>query len=106
LFLVHYVKWDPEKEPFCGNVKSYRTYCHPKYYDGLPNALYPNNGDGTFTAGAERAAIAQSTGKGMGVAFADYDGDGRTDVFVANDTVPNFLFHNEGNGTFRETALT
>ena len=79
LFVAHYVKWDPAKEPFCGDLKSYRTYCHPKYYEGLPNALYRNNGDGTFTDVSQRAGIAQHIGKGMGVAFADYDGDGRTD---------------------------
>ena len=102
LFVVNYVKWDPAKEPSCGEPHS---YCHPKYYDGLPNTLYHNNGDGTFTDVSEKSGIARHIGKGMGLAFADYDGDGRMDVFVANDTVPNFLFHNEGNGTFREVAF-
>jgi hypothetical protein len=106
LFVVNYVKWDPAKEPFCGDARTgFRTYCHPKYYEGLPNTLYHNNGDGTFTDVSERSGIAQHTGKGMGLAFADYDGDGRMDVFVANDTVPNFLFHNEGDGAFREVAF-
>src|SRR5262245_16459157 len=106
LFVVHYVAWDPAKEPFCGDLRAnLRTYCHPKHYQPLPNTLYRNNGDGTFTDVSDRAGIASHPGKGMGVAFADYDGDGRTDIFVANDTVPNFLFHNEGNGTFRETGL-
>jgi hypothetical protein len=106
LMVVNYVKWDPAKEPFCGDARAgYRSYCHPKYYEGLPNNLYRNNGDGTFTDVSERAGIARHTGKGMGVAFADYDGDGAMDMFVANDTVPNFLFHNEGNGTFREVAF-
>ena len=67
--------------------------------------LFHNNGDGTFTDVSERSGIGKLVGKGMGVAFADYDGDGRMDVFVANDTVPNFLFHNEGNGTFLEVAF-
>ena len=106
LFVVHYVKWDPAKEPFCGDMRAgYRSYCHPKFYEGLPNTLYHNNGDGTFTDVSERAGIASHIGKGMGVAFADFDGDGALDVFVANDTVPNFLFHNERNGTFREVAF-
>jgi hypothetical protein len=106
LFLVNYVKWDPAKEPFCGDPQGrYRTYCHPKFYEGLPNRLYRNNGDGTFTDVSASSGISAHTGKGMGVAFADYDRDGRLDVFVANDTVPNFLFHNEGGGKFREVAL-
>ncbi len=106
LMVVNYVKWDPPKEPFCGDAKAgYRSYCHPKFYEGLPNTLYRNNGDGTFTDVSDRAGIAKHVGKGMGVAFADYDGDGAIDMFVANDTVPNFLFHNERNGTFREVAM-
>jgi hypothetical protein len=106
LFVVNYVKWDPLKEPVCGDAAGgHRSYCHPKFYEALPNILYHNNGDGTFTDVSERAGIASHTGKGMGVAFADYDGDGYLDVFVANDTVPNFLFHNERNGTFREVAF-
>ena len=82
-----------------------RIYCHPKHYAGLPNALYRNRGDGTFEDVTERAGIAQHIGKGMSVAFADYDDDG-TDVFVTNDTVPNFLFHNRGDGTFEESGCS
>ena len=105
LFVVNYVKWDPAKEPFCGEPGGYRTYCHPRFYQGLADTLYHNNGDGTFTDVSEQSGIAAHIGKGMGVAFADYDGDGRMDVFVANDTVPNFLFHNLGNGRFKEVAF-
>lgn len=106
LFVVNYCKWNPLTEPFCGDKKAgYRTYCHPKYYTGLPNSLYRNNGDGTFTDVSESSGIAAHIGKGMAVAFADYNGDGLTDVFVTNDTTPNFLFRNEGNGAFREVAL-
>jgi hypothetical protein len=106
LFVVNYVKWDPAKEPFCGDPRgAYRTYCHPRFYEGLPNILYRNNGDGTFTDISVSSGIARHAGKGMGLAFGDYDGDGRIDVFVANDTVPDFLFHNNGDGTFRETAF-
>ncbi len=106
LFVVNYVVWAPEKEPFCGDPAGrYRTYCHPKFYDPLPNQLYHNNGDGTFTDVSEASGIAAHQGKGMGVAFADYDADGDLDVFVANDTVPNFLFRNEGGGRFLEVAL-
>jgi hypothetical protein len=80
-------------------------HCHPQRYTGLPNRLYRNNGDGTFTDISEASGIAAHIGKGMGVAFADYDGDGLIDIVVSNDTVPNFLFHNEGHGHFREAGL-
>ncbi len=106
LFVVNYVTWIPEKEPFCGEMaRNVRTYCHPKYYEGLPNNLYHNNGDGTFTDVSAASGIAAHRGKGMSVNFADYDGDGLQDVFVTNDTTPNFLFHNEGGGRFREVGL-
>jgi hypothetical protein len=107
LFLVNYVKWDPAREIFCGEPSTkIRTYCHPRFYEPLANRLYHNNGDGTFTDVSERAGIGAHLGKGMGVAVADYDHDGRMDIFVANDTLPNFLFHNEGAGKFSEAALT
>lgn len=106
LFVVNYCKWSPTGDPYCGLPKQgYRCYCHPKHYEGLPNTLYHNNGDGTFTDVSDSAGISAHIGKGMGVAFADYDDDGRPDVFVANDTVRNFLFHNDGNGRFSEVAL-
>jgi hypothetical protein len=106
LFVVNYVKWDPAAERFCGDAaRGIRTYCHPRFYEPLPNLLYHNNGDGTFSDVSAASGIGAHRGKGMGVAIADYDHDGWMDVFVANDTVPNFLFHNEGNGHFRETAL-
>jgi hypothetical protein len=106
LLVVNYVKWDPAHELFCGDSQGrYRTYCHPRFYEALSNRLYRNNGDGTFTDASLSSGIGKYRGKGMGVAVADYDHDGRMDVFIANDTVPNFLFHNEGNGHFRETAF-
>jgi tetratricopeptide (TPR) repeat protein len=106
LFVVRYVVWDPATEPYCGERRpGYRSYCHPRYYVALPNLLYHNEGDGAFRDASEQSGIAKHFGKGMGVAFGDYDGDGFEDVFVANDTTPNFLFHNLGNGTFEEVAL-
>ena len=106
LFVVNYVDWAPQRNKFCGDQgRGVRVYCHPKHYTGLPNALYHNRGDGTFEDVSERAEIAQHVGKGMSVAFADYDDDGFTDVMVTNDAVPNFLFHNRRNGTFEETGL-
>lgn len=106
LFVVHYVQWDPVKEIYCGDpAGQQRTYCHPKYYHPLSNALYRNRGDGTFEDVSRASGLGEHSGKGMGVAFADYDHDGLMDIFVANDTTPNFLFHNLGNGRFEEVAL-
>lgn len=104
LFVVNYCLWIPEREPPC-TVGKARTYCHPKYYAGLPNSLYHNNGDGTFTDVSVSSGVASHIGKGMALSFLDFDADGRLDVMVTNDTTPNFLFRNEGDGRFRETGL-
>ncbi len=106
LFVVNYCRWAPDKDPYCGeNKPGYRAYCHPKLYQGLPNALYRNNRDGTFTDVSAASGIGKHIGKGMAVTFADYDGDGRIDAFVTNDTERNFLFHNDGDGRFTETGI-
>lgn len=104
LFVSNYVIWDPLKEKACG-ATDHRLYCHPDNYAGTPNQLFHNNGDGTFTDVSRSSGIANHIGKGMGVSFADFDGDGFTDVFVANDSIRNFLFRNKGNGTFEEAGL-
>ncbi len=106
LFVVNYCKWSPEIDPYCGATKEgWRTYCFPDRYEGLPNQLFRNNGDGTFTDVSSSSGIAKQIGKGMGVAIADYDDDGFIDVFVANDTQPNFLFRNNRKGGFEEVGL-
>ncbi|MPZ19295.1 MAG: CRTAC1 family protein [Luteitalea sp.] len=106
LFVVNYVQWDPKKERFCGDrARNLRIYCHPRLYEGLPNTLYRNMGDGRFEDVSDRSGIGGHVGKGMSVAFADYDQDGFTDAFVTNDGVPNFLFRNRQDGTFEEVAL-
>lgn len=104
LFVVNYVDWHLETEPRCGSDRA-RFYCHPNAFRGLANQLYRNNGDGTFTDVSKESGIAAHAGKGMSAAFADFDGDGFTDVYVANDSMRAFLFRNQGDGTFREVAL-
>jgi hypothetical protein len=105
LFVSNYCKWEVNKDPVCGPNPNVRAYCHPKNYAPLPNTLYHNNGDGTFTDVSATAGISEIRGKGMGIAFADYDHDGFMDVFVANDNAPNMLFHNLGGKKFEEAAL-
>jgi enediyne biosynthesis protein E4 len=102
LFVTNYV--DLSKERPCGDARV-RAYCRPELYQGLPNVLYRNNGNQTFTDITREAGVYTTTGKGLGVVFGDYDDDGWVDFFVANDLAPNFLFHNKGNGTFSEVAL-
>jgi enediyne biosynthesis protein E4 len=108
LFVTHYFQWTFKDNAgdYCGVKKpGWRSYCTPDVFKPLPNVLYRNNGDGTFTDISEKAGLNKSLGKGMGVAIADYDNDGRMDIFVTNDKTPNFLYHNEGGGVFREVAL-
>lgn len=104
LFVVNYVRWDPATEREC-LVDGKPDFCHPRYYDAQPNALFRNNGDGTFTDVSAETGIAKHYGKGMGAVIADYDGDGFMDIFVANDNHPNFLFHNIGGKKFEEVAF-
>jgi hypothetical protein len=105
LFVSNYVKWEVNKDPDC-RFANIRNYCSPILYEPLPNTLYRNNGDGTFTDVSAETGIAQHLGRGMGVAIADYDGDGFMDIFVANDDSPNFLFHNIGGKRFEEVAVS
>ncbi|MGO9242685.1 MAG: CRTAC1 family protein [Bryobacteraceae bacterium] len=104
LWVVNYCKWGLDQDPYCA-IEGTRTYCDPRLYGPLHNTLYRNNGDGTFTDVSEETGIAKHFGKGMGVSFADYDGDGYMDVFVANDTMPNFLFHNLHGKAFEEVGV-
>jgi hypothetical protein len=104
LLVINYLDYDIRNAASCSQNKIV-TYCSPDDFKGLPNILYKNNGDGTFTDVSLPSRVRQFTNKGMGVAFADYDGDGFTDVFVSNDTFPNLLLHNNGDGTFTDAAL-
>ncbi len=106
LFVTRYLDWTFQNNRYCGEKKpGHRAYCHPDNFEGVANILYRNNGDGTFTDVSAKAGIAAAIGKGLGVAFADYDGNGFTDVYVANDSVQSFLFENRGDGTFEEIGL-
>ncbi|HTZ47962.1 MAG TPA: CRTAC1 family protein [Verrucomicrobiae bacterium] len=105
LFVVNYCVWEVNKDPYCRVKEGVRGYCHPRYYQPTHNTLYRNNGDGTFTDVSEETGLAKHFGKGMSVTFADYDGDGYLDAFVANDTTQNFLFHNLKGKKFEEVAL-
>ena len=104
LFVVNYLKWDAAKEPDC-KFNGKPEYCHPKFYKELPNQLFVNKGNGTFADVSAPSGIRAHPGKGMGVAVADYDGDGLPDIFVANDKVFNSLFRNKGNASFDEVAF-
>ena len=106
LFVVNYVDADRQKTPYCGNAKlAQRFYCHPLNYPSLPNTLYRNDGRGVFTDVSAASGIGAHRGNGLGVVVTDYDGDRWPDVFVANDSVANFLFRNTGKLRFVETAL-
>ena len=102
LFVANYV--DPDSRKVCGDARA-RAYCRPDVYSGVPSAMYRNNGDGTFTDVTTASGLDRTDGKALGVVFADYDNDGRMDLFVANDLTRNFLYHNEANGSFKEVGL-
>jgi hypothetical protein len=103
LFVTRYLDWDTKRSKSCG--VEVRMYCPPGEFPAVSNILYRNRGDGTFEDVSQSSGIGAKKGHGLGVAFADYDGDGFTDIFVANDVVEQYLFHNNGNGTFTEKSL-
>ncbi len=105
LYVVRYLDYDIKNAPYCGFKKDgYRMYCDPQQFDGVPDLLFHNNHDGTFTDVSRKAGIANRSGKGLGVAVGDIDLDGWPDIFVTNDGIRNFLYHNNGNGTFTDVA--
>jgi hypothetical protein len=106
LFVANYIQWSPESEQICYNERNERDYCHPQNYEApARDTLYRNNGDGTFTDISGASGLADSLGNGLGVVAADFDGDDRIDIFVANDMTYDHLWSNHGDGTFRNTAL-
>ncbi|MCE2397173.1 VCBS repeat-containing protein, partial [Candidatus Poribacteria bacterium] len=86
--------------------KGVRVYCDPRLYEGELDILYHNNGDGTFTDVTESAGFSEATGRGLALAWADYDDDGDMDVYIANDADQNFLYRNNGDSTFTDVSLT
>jgi hypothetical protein len=105
LVIANYVDWSPERNFYCGDQgPSMRSYCHPDDFRGQPPTLYHNNGDGTFTDVSRHSGLGLKGGNGLGVVTFDYDDDGWQDIFIANDHMPNFLFHNNRDGTFREVG--
>ena len=103
LFVTRYMEWDTKHSKTCGGA--WRTYCPPAEFPATTNLLYRNRGDGTFEDVSVKSGISVKKGRALGVAFADYDADGFADVFVANDGMQQYLFHNNGDGTFTECAL-
>src|SRR5208283_1118891 len=104
LLIVNYVQWNSDKEPECLD-NGHKEYCHPRFYGKTPNQLFLNNGDGTFTDASASSGLRAHPGKGMAAGVADYDLDGKMDIFVTNDKLFNSLFHNKGNGKFEEVAF-
>jgi len=105
LFVAHYVEWSAAKDLFCKLDGKSKSYCTPESYKGQSPSLYRNRGDGTFDNVTKRAGLYDPSSKGLGVAMLDFDGDGRMDLFVANDTQPNRLYRNTGQGTFVDMAV-
>lgn len=106
LVIANYVDWSPDNNIYCGEQRpDYRSYCHPNKFKPLPPTLLRNKGDGTFEDLTVRSGLARKPGNGLGVVTFDYNRDGRQDIFIANDTMPNSLFRNKGDGTFDEVGI-
>src|SRR5436190_7004355 len=107
LFVARYLDWDFERGSIlCGDTRpGFRAYCHPDNFRGVANILYHQKPDGTFEDVSVKAGIADASGKALGVAFADFDNDGWSDIFVANDSVRQSLYHNKGDGTFEDIGV-
>ena len=106
LFVSRYVEWSFAENPWCGEREpGHRSYCHPKHFAPISHLVYRNNGDGTFEDVSETTGFGAAPGKGLGIAFNDYDRDGWVDVLVANDSFPQQLFRNLEGNAFEELAL-
>lgn len=106
LYVSNYCDFTMETEKYCGNLEEgRRSYCHPDTYDGIPDILYHNEGNGRFRDVTREAGVWNPTAMGLGIVWFDYDVDGDVDLYVANDTDPNKLYRNEGNGKFIDMGL-
>jgi len=105
LFVGNYVDWSVEKDIYCSLDNKNKSYCTPQSYKGQSATLYHNRGNGTFENVTQKAGVEDPTGKTLGIALLDYDSDGWLDLFVANDTEPNKLYHNNKNGTFTDEGM-
>ena len=106
LFVANYVDWDQQHDLWCSLDGSTKSYCTPESYKGTRSRLFHNLGGGRFEDVTDRAGLGDPTSKSLGVTVLDYNGDGWPDLFVANDTQPNKLYRNLGNGTFKEEGMT
>jgi hypothetical protein len=106
LFVCNYVDWSIDKDLYCTLNGKSKSYCKPESYKGQSPTLYHNRGDGTFEDVTKQAGLYDPVCKSLGVALLDYDNDGKIDLFVSNDTQPNKLYKNNGNGTFTDVAMT
>jgi hypothetical protein len=105
LFVANYVEWTAKGDKFCSLDGSTKSYCTPETYKGTRSRLYHNLGNGRFEDVTEKAGLGDATSKSLGVTVLDYNNDGWPDLFVANDTQPNKLYRNLGNGAFKEEAV-
>ena len=105
LFVANYVEWSIAKDQYCSLDGKNKTYCTPQAFKGQSSTLYRNKGNGAFENVTQRAGLNDPTNKALGIALLDYDNDGWLDLFVANDTEPNKLYHNNHNGTFTDVAV-
>jgi hypothetical protein len=105
LVVANYVQWSPETDLYCTLDGKSKSYCTPESYKGTSVRLWHNRGDGTFEDVTKKAGLGDPTSKTLGIAVLDYDGDGWPDLLLSNDTQPNKLYRNNGNGTFTEKAV-
>jgi hypothetical protein len=105
LFFINYVEWSRETDIYCSLDGKTKAYCTPESYNGASPVLYRNEGNGKFTNVSRDAGVHNPRGKGLGVAVLDFDQDGHLDLAVANDTQPNNLYKNNGNGTFTDVGV-